>query len=81
MDEIKIISANVNGMNSPRKRNSIFQLEKYKADITCIQETHIKEKDEKYLKNRKLGKLFFAADKGKKKRGVAIYIKSSIYSI
>ena len=43
-----IFSVNINGLNSPRKRRETFsKLQKEKADIIVLQETHIKEK--KYL--------------------------------
>uniref|UniRef100_A0A803J3S5 exodeoxyribonuclease III n=1 Tax=Xenopus tropicalis TaxID=8364 RepID=A0A803J3S5_XENTR len=42
MDNIKIISWNVNGINSPIKPKRILQeLKKYDADIALLQETHL----------------------------------------
>lgn len=75
MGDLHIFSVNVNGLNSPQKRNRIFtQLKKIKAGIICIQETHIKAKDQHLLKNKKLGELFIASDGKKKKKGVATYV-------
>lgn len=44
---------------------------KIKADVICVQETHTRKKDCKYLQNKKLGKTFFARDMSKRKGGVA----------
>lgn len=74
MQKIKILSWNVRGMNSPQKRRKIFQyLGKHRPDIVCIQETHINEKDIRFLKNKKLGNEFISAS-SQRKRGVAIYV-------
>lgn len=72
---------NVKGLNSPIKRKKIFnKLVKEQGDIICLQETHIKERDYRLLKHSKLGKLYYAADKERKKKGITIYIKQNIYS-
>lgn len=74
IQKIKIISWNVRGMNSPQKRRKIFHyLGKHNPDIACIQETHINEKDIRFLNNNKLGKAFVSAST-QRKRGVAIYV-------
>lgn len=71
-----LYSANVNGLNAPKKRSICLKtLCKQNADITLIQETHIKQKDVRLLEYQKLGKLFISADAKEKKRGVAIYVK------
>lgn len=55
----QIASVNINGLNSQNKQGRIFkQLIKLKADITCIQETHLKEGDQRFLSCPRLGKLF-----------------------
>lgn len=73
---MEIISINVNDLNAQNKRGRIFkQLEKSKADIICLQETHIKESDSNYLENKKLGRCFHAGDINKKKRGVSVFVK------
>lgn len=44
MDNLKLASFNVNGLNSPTKRRIIFdKIRSSKAQITCIQETHSTE--------------------------------------
>ena len=76
--QVKLLSVNVKGLNSPPKRRKIFsKLLKTKVDIIFIQETYIREKDRKLLENPKLGKIFIASSKQKKK-GVALYIKKEL---
>lgn len=76
---VQIVSVNVNGLNAQNKRRRIFkQLIKIKADITCIQETRIKDGDQKFLSCPKLGNLFYASDSKKKKGGVATYITEEL---
>lgn len=73
---LQFFSCNVNGMNSPEKRRQIFQkLKKQKLDLICLQETHIKMRDSKYLLQERIGKLFHASDEKKKKKGLAVYVK------
>lgn len=54
MDRIKIIqgiSLNVVRLNDPIKRKQIRNLiKKNNSDIVCLQETHLRNQDEKYLK-------------------------------
>lgn len=76
MHNLKMISWNIRGMNSPQKRRKVFQyLKKQNADVICLQETHIKEKDIRLLENRRLGKEFISAN-SKKKNGVVMYINN-----
>lgn len=71
-----VFSVNINGLNSPKKRSKCFSyLKQQRADITCIQESHVKQKDSRLLENSRLGKLFVASSLKEKKRGVAIYAK------
>ena len=75
MEQLKILSLNINGLNSPTKRSKTFNyLRKQKLDIICLQETHIKKAQDVLLGNKWLGNLFTASAEVKK-RGVAIYIK------
>lgn len=68
---MKIISVNVNGLNSPIKRKRIFnKLVKEQGDLICLQETHIRERDYKLMRYSKLGKLYYAADRERKKEGL-----------
>lgn len=53
MQKLKILSWNVNGMNAAGKRKRIFHwLHKPNANVICLQETHIKNIDKKYLINK-----------------------------
>lgn len=45
----KIISWNVNGFNSARKRRQVYHwLNKQNSLITCLQEVHIKNSEQKF---------------------------------
>lgn len=75
--QIKIISMNINGLNSDQKRKRTFaQLKKLQADIICLQETHMRRGDQHLCK--RLGKVFAASDHTKKKRDLAIYAKEHL---
>lgn len=79
-EEIRLLSVNINGLNSPNKRKKIFnKLIKARLNIICLQEVHVK-RDHLYLLNyTKLGQLYTSlADT--KKRGVAIYVQKHINS-
>uniref|UniRef100_A0A803TV15 Reverse transcriptase domain-containing protein n=1 Tax=Anolis carolinensis TaxID=28377 RepID=A0A803TV15_ANOCA len=72
--QLKCFSNNVNGLNSPNKRNRLFnKLRKEKYNIIAIQETHIDLKHIKLLNKGYLGQSFIAADNAKK-RGVVLYV-------
>lgn len=76
--EYKLISWNVNGQNSPQKRKIIFHwLKKQKANIVCMQETHIWKKDYKFLLNKFLGEEFVLAT-NQKKKGIVFYVKKEL---
>lgn len=77
---MKILSWNVKGLNSPQKRKKVFLfIEKNKTDVICLQESRIKNKDIRLIKNKKLGKEYISAI-DKSKRGVIIYVKNHIES-
>lgn len=76
--KLTFLSWNVNGMNSPQKRKKVFYwLNKQNLNVTCLQEVHIKQIDEKFLKYKRLGMEFTSLAKVKK-RGVVIYVKESL---
>lgn len=76
--EYKLITWNVNGLNSPNKRRMIFHwLRKQKCNIICLQETHIRRKDLKYLLQKNLGANFCSLAL-QKKREVALYLKEEL---
>uniref|UniRef100_A0A803TMB0 Reverse transcriptase domain-containing protein n=1 Tax=Anolis carolinensis TaxID=28377 RepID=A0A803TMB0_ANOCA len=78
INNLRIYSNNINGLNSPfKRRNLMSQLGKKDYDITALQETHIAAKHSKHLVNEKLGREFTSCD-STKKRGVVLYIKEKV---
>uniref|UniRef100_A0A8D0B4D1 exodeoxyribonuclease III n=1 Tax=Salvator merianae TaxID=96440 RepID=A0A8D0B4D1_SALMN len=66
------------GLNAPKKRRTFFhKLKKLNLDLICIQESHICNKDDKYLIQKALGQEFIASGL-KKKNGVVIYAKQHL---
>lgn len=75
---LKCLSWNINGLNNPQKRRKVFcWINKQKADVTCLQEVHIKEVNKNFLLNKKLGIRFDSLAKVKK-RGVVMYVKEEL---
>jgi exonuclease III len=73
-----LISLNINGINSPIKRNRLTDwLHKQDPTFCCLQETHLREKDRYYLRV-KGWKIIFQANGPKKQSGVAILISNKI---
>lgn len=56
METLKLISWNINGLNSARKRQHVKQ----KCNIICLQEAHIKKTDCKYIVNKRLGEEYYS---------------------
>lgn len=78
MQKLKLISLNVNGLNSARKRRHVFHwLNKQNCNVICIQEAHIKMGEEKFLVNKHLGEEFCSL-MDKKRRGTIIYAKKEL---
>lgn len=78
MQKLKILSWNGNKLNSANKRKQVYHwLIKQNANVICLQETHIKKMDKKYLINKKLGEEFHSL-LDKKKRGTVTYIKKEL---
>lgn len=74
----KIITWNVNGLNTPNKRKLVYRWSKnQKADILCLQEVHIRKKDSKLLENRFLGNEFFTLA-NTKVRGVVFHVNKDL---
>ena len=62
MDQLKLLSLNINGLNSPAKKSKTFNyLKKQKLDIICLQETHVKRSHEAILQHKWLGDLHTAS--------------------
>lgn len=74
---LKLLSINVNGLNSPRKRTVLLgACRREKADIAFLQETHLTGRHTQ-LQGRWFSQTFFASATCKK-RGVAILIRRNI---
>ena len=76
---LSIITLNVNGLNTPTKRQRLAKwIQKQNPYICCLQETHLKTRDTYRLKV-KGWKNIFHANREQKKEGVAILISDKIY--
>lgn len=72
MEQQKILSWNINGLNSPQQSKKIFHyLEKQKCDMICLQETHIRSRDQCLL-SCTLHPL------KQSKKGIAVYVNHSL---
>ena len=72
---ISIITLNVNGLNTPTKRNRLAEwIPKQNPYICCLQETHFRPKDTYGLKVRGWENIFHANGK-QNKAGIAILIR------
>ena len=73
-----IITLNVNGLNSPTKRQRLAEwIQKQDPCICCLQETHLKPRDTYRLKVKGWKKIFHT-NRDQKKAGVAILISDKI---
>lgn len=57
--EYKLIFWNVNTVNSSQKLRTISHCLKKQTNIICLQETHIKKQECKFVLNKQLGKGFY----------------------
>lgn len=79
MSNISLISLNVNGLNSPVKRNKvILKMKKLKAQILYLQETHLSQEQHEVLKKCGYRNTFYSTCKKSRKRGVAIMTHNSL---
>lgn len=67
------MSLNMAGLNNPLKRSCIYLIKKENSNIICLQETHLRAQEEKYLKDIFQGQIFHTLA-SVKKRGVCIGI-------
>ena len=75
---LSIITLNVNGLNSPTKRQSLAEwIQKQDPYICCLQETYLKTRDTYRLKVKGWKKIFHA-NRDQKKARVAILISDKI---
>ena len=72
---IRILSANVRGLNDQNKRRSIFKYYRDRCDILCLQETHATESTAKLWANE-WGGISLFSNGVSNSRGVAILIKN-----
>ena len=73
-----IITPNVNGLNSPTKRQRLAEwIQKQDHYICCLQETHLKTR-ETYRLKVKIWKKIFHTNGNQKKAGAAILISDKI---
>ena len=75
---LSIITLNVNGLNSPTKRQRLAKwIQKQDPYICCLQETHFKTRDTYRLKVKDWKKIFHT-NGDQKKAGVTILISDKI---
>ena len=75
---LSIITLNVNGLNSPTKRQRMAEwIQKQDPYISCLKEIHLKTRDTYRLKVKGWKKIFLE-NRDKKKAGVAILISYKI---
>ena len=75
---LSIITLNLNGLNTPTKRQRLTEwMQKQDHYICCLQETHLKTRDTYRLKVKGWKKIF-QANRDQKKAGVAILISVKI---
>ena len=71
---LSIITLNVNGLNTPTKRQTLAEwIQNQEPSICCLQETHLKTREAYRLKVKGWKKIFHA-NRDQKKAGVAIFI-------
>ena len=69
---LSIITLNINGLNTPTKRQRLAErIQKQDPYICCLQETHLKTRDTYGLKVKGWKKIFHG-NRDQKKAGVAI---------
>lgn len=75
---LNITTFNVRGLNSPFKRSMLWRdICKSKADIVCLQETHLLAVDTPKLKHKRFPFIFHSTS-DQKRAGVTILIKDTI---
>ena len=75
---VNFVSWNVKSLNHPLKRSKVFaHLKQLKADVTFLQETHLRATDYFRLRGRGVGHVFHSSFCSKA-RGVAILISNNV---
>ena len=76
-DSFKICSYNCNGLNDSGKRKDVFEfLREKKADIYCLQETHLTAKSENFIR-ASWGYNIWLSGSDTNKNGVAIFFNNT----
>jgi exonuclease III len=76
--ELKIMSLNVNGPNSPKKRGLVLtKLKKEKQNVIFLQETHLCQTEHEKFKKLGYKNSYYSTYKQSRKRGVMILIPNS----
>lgn len=79
MTDVKFITYNVRGLNSPGKRHIILkELERYHADIVFLQETHIPLDSNIKLCSRAIPTWYYSDSPNMRVKAVAIGIAKNI---
>lgn len=74
---VRFLSWNVRGLNSPLKRGKVFaHIKTFRADIHFLQETHLKQSDQRCLKPAWASQVY-QSNFTTKARGVAILIRKN----
>ena len=77
IDNFKICSYNCNGLNDSKKRKDVFEfLRKKKADIYCLQETHLLAQSENFIRAN-WGYNVWVSGSDTNKNGVAILFNNT----
>ena len=81
VDLVSICSQNTRGLNCSPKRRDVFQyLRKTNYNIICLQDVHLENKMEDFIKN-KLGCWMYVSGLSSAKRGVMILINNNFAMI
>ena len=78
MENIKVLTWNVNGLGNPIKRKKVMSiLKKERAQIVYLQETHLSKEENLKLKGFGFTKLYFSTFRHSRKRGVTIRVNNT----
>ena len=75
--EVKIMSLNVNGLNSPKKRGLVLTKLKKEKHVIFLQETHLCQAEHEKFKKLGYKNSYYSTYKQSRKRGVMILIPNS----
>lgn len=76
--QVKLYSSNIRGLNTPEKRSQLLLLlQKAKADVIFLQETHFRSDSIPKLSNSYYNTVYHATNKDSKSKGVSILISKN----